>query len=235
MDNSVIIKGYKDGIVLQLDPELPFPELESRIRSKFEASSKFLGNARMAITFKDRTLTAEEQKQVLGIISETTDLEIICVFDNNEENEALLKKSVDEVVGSLSDLSARVFRGVLPEGKTLSSEASLIIVGNVEKGAVVNTGGSVCVLGTLSGTVNAGMNFGRESFVYASVFNPEALTLRGISYSPEPEPVKKHRLFSGKKSEEKHPVLVTVFEDSLSLEPVREETFCNSGELAEFL
>lgn len=235
MDNSVIIKGYKDGMILQLSPDLPFPELEEKIRAKFTTSAKFLGNAKMAITFKDRVLSQEEQKRILGIISEVTELEVLCVFDNDEENEEILKKSVDDVIGSLSDLSGRVFRGVLPSGKTLEAETSLIIVGNVEKGAVVKSGGSVTILGALKGTVHAGTNFNKDSYVYASILEPEEITINGILYEPEPEPKKRRHLFGRKEQPVKLPKLVTRVEDSLMSETVTEDTFFDSGELMEFM
>jgi len=201
--------------------------LREKIEAKFKSSAKFLGTAKMALTFEGRTLSPEEQKIVLGIISRTTDLEIICVFDNEEENEELLKKSVDQVIGSLSDMSARVFRGVLPYGKHLESETSIIIVGNVEKGAEVISGGSIVVLGSLLGKVSAGTNYNKESFVFASIMNPEELKINEILYEKSVEPKKKKKgLFRRKEEPIVHlPSLATVFEDTILMETVTEDTF----------
>src|SRR5690554_1267764 len=93
MENSVIIKGNKYGIIAVLDSEMPFSELKVKIRDKFRESSKFFDNAEMGISFEGRELTNEEQREVLNIISEETDLRIVCVVDTDKEKEEIFKKT----------------------------------------------------------------------------------------------------------------------------------------------
>ncbi len=50
MDNSVIIKGSKNGIAVRLDDTISFDELKSMIRDKFTASAKFFNNANLALS-----------------------------------------------------------------------------------------------------------------------------------------------------------------------------------------
>ena len=47
-------------------------------------------------------------------------------------------------------------RGTLKRGDTLESEASIVIIGDVEHGARVTAKGNVIILGELKGTVTAG-------------------------------------------------------------------------------
>ena len=49
MDNSVVIKGSKNGITVKLDDNLGFDELKDRIRTKFAASAKFFEKANLAL------------------------------------------------------------------------------------------------------------------------------------------------------------------------------------------
>lgn len=42
MDNSVIIKGNKHGIVVVMDENIPFAELKVSLAEKFRSASKFL-------------------------------------------------------------------------------------------------------------------------------------------------------------------------------------------------
>ncbi len=183
MDNSVMIKGYKNGIILLLDDKLPFSDLIERIRMKFKDSAKFLGSAKMALTFDGRELTQAEQKEVLSVISETTELEIICVFDNNEANDALLKRSIDQVISSLSNQTGQFFQGVLRSGQQLESENSIVIIGNVEKGARIISGGNIVVIGALEGTAIAGTNANKESFIFAAHMFPEHLQIGKYVYA----------------------------------------------------
>ena len=91
MDNSVIIKGSKSGITVFLDNEMPFEELLESVSDKFKNASKFFNNANMAISFDGRDLSAEEEKRILNVISDVSELNIVCVLDenNNIDEEAL--------------------------------------------------------------------------------------------------------------------------------------------------
>ena len=77
LDNSVIIKGSKSGITVFLDNEMPFEELLESVSDKFKNASKFFNNANMAISFDGRDLSAEEEKKILNIISDVSDLNIV--------------------------------------------------------------------------------------------------------------------------------------------------------------
>ena len=92
MKNSVIIKGNKYGIILILDSELPFEELKDEIIQKFKDSAGFFGNAQMALSIEGRKLSAEEEKELLDIISTYTTLSIICVVDSDSNREEFFKK-----------------------------------------------------------------------------------------------------------------------------------------------
>ena len=82
MDNSVIIKGLNNGIIVVLDPDIEFNLLKEKVTKKFKDSSKFLGNAQVAISFEGRKLSEEEQLELLQIISEQSELKIIVRYKN---------------------------------------------------------------------------------------------------------------------------------------------------------
>ena len=82
--------------MLFLNPDMPFEELKVLIAEKFSESSKFFENAKMAISFEGRNLTNEEQREVLDIISENTDMHIVCIMENDAEKEESFKKTVEQ-------------------------------------------------------------------------------------------------------------------------------------------
>ena len=65
MNNSCLIKSFPNGIVLHLDPEKPFADLLIDIAEKFSESRAFFKDAKMALAIKGRTLTEEEEIQVI--------------------------------------------------------------------------------------------------------------------------------------------------------------------------
>ena len=95
MNNPVMIKGNRFGIVLVLDDEMPFPKLCDKIRMKFMESNKFFDkNVQMAISFEGRQLTNEEQDYILEIINQCCDLEISYIIDKNDETERFFENCI---------------------------------------------------------------------------------------------------------------------------------------------
>ena len=186
MDNSVMIKGDKYGIVLVMDKDMPFSDLLEKIAEKFSSAAKFYGNATMAISFKGRKLTVEEEKQILDTIESNTKLNIICVVDTDEERQEMFKKAVEAKLMAQSTGTGQFHKGTLRSGQVLESESSIIILGDVNPGAKVIAKGNVIVLGSLKGTIYAGINGNENAFVVALYMNPVQITIGDtIARSPD--------------------------------------------------
>lgn len=167
MGNSVIIKGNKNGIVVVLDAKTEFEQLCSDLIDKFKGASKFFSKANMAVTFEGRKLSSDEERILLNVISENSDLNIVCVIDNDKMKEQFFKKAVDEKLEELSSHTGQFYKGTLRSGQILESESSIVILGDVNPGAKVIAKGNVIVLGTLKGNIYAGANGNENSFVVA--------------------------------------------------------------------
>ena len=102
MDNSVIIKGNKHGIVVVMDENIPFDELKEALAEKFRSASKFFDKANMAVSFEGRKISASEEKEILDIIAANSELNIICVVDNDKLRDEYYKKAVDNKLDVLS-------------------------------------------------------------------------------------------------------------------------------------
>lgn len=190
MNNSVMIKGTKSGIIVVLDNQIPFEELKQHIASKFNESRKFLGNASMAISFEGRKLTNEEQREILDIINENSELKIMCIVSNDEEMEQRFQKSLNEKLMELSSSTGQFYKGNLRSGQALESETSIIIIGDVNPGARVVSKGNVIILGSLKGNVFAGATGNENAFVVALDMRPVQIRIADtIGRSPD-RPIK---------------------------------------------
>lgn len=185
--NSIIIKGNKYGIVVVMNQDTSFDEIKSLLSEKLRESAKFFGNGTMAVSFEGRNLTGEEQRELLDVISESSDLNIACVIDNDERITEVFKKSVEKIENmvdnSTNDSSeadsqepapnredgntGKFFRGTLRSGQVLESDTSVVIIGDVNPGAKVSAGGNVIILGSLKGTVSAGTRGDANAFIVA--------------------------------------------------------------------
>ena len=96
MKEHVLIKGNRYGIVLVLDPDVPFEDLLIEIGVRFDDSSKYFNsNAQSAITFEGRELSSEEIERILDLIKKRTTLRIPYVIDNNKETEEKFQRIIE--------------------------------------------------------------------------------------------------------------------------------------------
>lgn len=180
MNNSVIIKGNKYGIVVILDDTLDFEELKKNIAIKFSESSKFFGDAKMAISFEGRKLSAQEQREILDVISENSALHIVCVMDTDTEHEENCKKTIEDKLMELSNRTGQFYKGTLRSGAVAEFETSVIIMGDVNNGARVVSKGNIIILGALKGTACAGATGNTNAFVVALDMRPLQIRIADI-------------------------------------------------------
>ncbi len=214
MDNPVIIKGNKYGIIVVLDSDMSFTELKIKIREKFKESSDFFDNAKMGISFEGRELTNEEQREILNIIGEETSLHIVCVIDTDKEIEETFKKTLDEKLMELSNTTGQFYKGNLRSGQVLESESSIIVIGDVNPGASIVSKGNIIVLGTLRGTVFAGASGNQHSFVVALSMQPGQIRIaESIARSPDNPVVE----------DAKEPKIAFLEEGNIYIEPLNKD------------
>ncbi len=241
MKNSVVIKGNKYGIIVVLDKELPFEELKEDLTAKFKESAKFLGDSSMGITFEGRELSDDEIKEILDIISTNSDLKIVCVVDNDKEREERFKKSleehleknqtVEEPIDSKDDAEledengGQFYRGTLRSGQVIESEASIIILGDVNPGAKVISAGNVIILGSLKGTVFAGVNGEMSSFVVALEMSPMQIRIGDyIARAADTVNFKKKSKKEKEKEKERQEAKIAFVDDgNIYIEPLNKE------------
>ena len=165
MSQAVVIKSNKYGINLILDKDMAFQELLTAIKEKFQESEKFFKNAKMAISFEGRTLTQEEEYQIIETITENTSISIICIVDNDETHADLVKQQIEAYYDSVSGREGEFYRGTLRSGQVLESVSSVVIVGDVNPGAKIISQGNIVVLGALKGNAYAGAAGDRNCFI----------------------------------------------------------------------
>ena len=235
MDNSVIIKGSKSGITVFLDNEMPFEELLESVSDKFKNASKFFNNANMAISFDGRDLSAEEEKKILNIISDVSDLNIVCVLDENNDMKTVYEEAVKKAIAStavqvpesasqpvsqtVSDLrtSCMFYKGTLRSGQVFEADGSVVVLGDVNPGGKVVAKGSVIVLGSLKGNIFAGVDGNENAFVVALDMDPMQIKIADIiARSSDSSPVRKKLKLKAKQPVQ--PKIAYVYEGNIYVE-----------------
>lgn len=185
MKNSVVIKSFPNGIVLHLDPEMPFDTLILDVADKFRESSSFFKDAKMALSIKGRALTDRQEQQILDAISENSNLRIICLVGEDDATNQNFVKALQQT--DFSDESGtgsegQFYRGTLKNGQVLETESSIVILGDVYPGSAIISAKDIIVLGGLFGKAYAGGNGNKNHYVTALEMAPEKLKIGDFKY-----------------------------------------------------
>ena len=181
MRNAVVIKSSKAGMTVILDPELPFGELLDAIGKKFSESARFWGSVQMALTLEGRDLTAAQEFAIVDTITKNSQIEVLCLLDTDAERIERCEKALNDKLMELNSQTGQFYRGTLKRGDCLESEASIVIIGNVDHGARVTAKGNVIVLGELKGTVTAGVSGNPQAVVMALDMAPLQIRIGDMS------------------------------------------------------
>lgn len=194
MNKYIVMKSFQNGISIHMDADAPFSEILSEIADKFTNARAFFKDVKVALSIEGRTLNTEEEKQVIQTITDNSDVQIICLIGKNEESGKGIIKALKRVETEKEEYNGRFHRGSLHTGQTLETEGSVVVIGNIEKGARVIASKDVIVIGSLLGEVHAGVAGGENHFVCALKFDPEKCRISDFRYSK----AKEKGLFSNK-------------------------------------
>lgn len=223
-ERSFTLKSYQKGLTLQIRPEADMETLLAELQEKFQNSRQFFGNMQVGIAISGKDLTEDEERSIINVIEENSDLQIVCLIGEDERiryllEEALEKDTEPEAAPSVPETDGQFYRGTLKNGQSLETEHSVIILGDVNPGAKVFSKRDVIVLGTLFGEVHAGIGSEEEDghFVCALEFSPEKLKIGSYKYIKKPE--KRFWPDSYKKS----PKIATLQGGEILVKPVTKE------------
>lgn len=193
MSSIVKIKSYPNGIRVQMDPECSFEEIAEGVEMKFRESRKFFGNKSVAISFEGRFLSFEEEDILCDIISDNTDMEIICVIEPDEEIDNFFQSAIRNMRDEFERNDICFYKKSIINEEIIDCKKDIVIIGDVNPGCTVVSDGSIFVFGGLYGAAFAGVSDPEDEIsdkvILAMEMAPEELKIGSIFY----EPVKKNK------------------------------------------
>lgn len=217
--NAVVIKSFSNGITLHLDPDITFPELLQEVEFKFRESSAFFKEAKMALSLEGRTLTDQEEREIISVITENSDINIVCLVGKDElTNQNFIKalQQFDYENGEHSG-EGQFYKGTLKNGQVLETENSIVILGDVYPGSAIISQKNIIIIGGLFGEAYAGGNGDKTHYVVALEMSPEKLTIGDFKYKSKE---KGHKWSIKSKIQ---PKIAYVSHDKVILEPLTKE------------
>lgn len=170
--SAVIIKSNPYGLVLNLDPDLPFEELRLAVAETFRKSAGFFKKASLALTFRGRVLTKEQESMLVDSIVESAGIHVICLVDESKEAAEYYRQAVTHAIEKQKEEEGQFYRGTLRSGQVLETESSVVIIGDVNPGAQVVSKGNIVILGCCMGNIYAGASGNSRCFAAALTMKP---------------------------------------------------------------
>jgi len=208
MDDSITLKGIKQGLLVTFKPDIKWTDITARLMSLIDSQGSFFQGAHVTLSVGEREIRRHELANmqnlllkrgvtVLAVISDSpttqasvrklglkTDLTTVEMEASPVEDEIVLKPPpIDpEERGTEGVLVRRTLRN----GRTIHSEGHVVVMGDVNAGAMITAVGDVIVWGRLRGTVHAGVKGDESAVVCALDLAPTQLRIAGhITISPE--------------------------------------------------
>ena len=176
IDNCVVFKGIGKDIVLILSETVSFEDIKETLNKKIEASSKFFSGVTTSITLKGRELSENEEKEIIDIISEKGNINISFLKTDTD-----ISSSKNIINTNMPNCSfTKYHKGSIRSGQVLEFEGSIVIIGDINPGAMVKATGNITVLGQLKGIAHAGCNGDKKAFVSAIYMVPVQLRIADI-------------------------------------------------------
>lgn len=205
MENDIIFKGTKDGIIVLLNEELEYEKLKKALEEKSQDAKNFFGGTKTGLVFKGRNITSDELSELTSIVSEKGGLDITFSSDEIYVNKYLKKDEAEndiakkinkiknknmekDIINTLGEESTLLHKGSLRSGHLIRHSGSVIILGNINQGAEVIATGNIIILGHAKGLVHAGCSGDNNCIVFALNLDPIQLRISSIiTYIPKNE------------------------------------------------
>lgn len=178
-NSRVSIKGTKDGLVFHLDDQVDFAEvleeLEHTLRDK---QARLLNGPDVSVRIQlgKRQISVHEEHRLRELFLTRPNL-IITDIESRFDH---YRHDYDPLT-NLESVS-----GTVRSGQVLETKGSLLLLGDVNPGGTIRSGGHIFILGALRGMAHAGFQGNKSAIIAASQMSPTQLRIADIiSRSPD--------------------------------------------------
>ncbi|MGL4361983.1 MAG: septum site-determining protein MinC [Cellulosilyticaceae bacterium] len=198
IQNYVVFKGSLDGVIVILDENCAFETILEVFNEKLQSSRKFFQGAQTNIKFSGRKLSLEEESALMDILKnqDIFNVTFIHPFERTEEAISDAKEHwAQEELQKPNVSLLYTHYGMVRSGQSIDYKGSVLVLGDVNPGGVINADGNIIVMGTLNGRVHAGRNLKtQKAFVIATHMHPLQIKIGTvIAQSPEGERVNRKK------------------------------------------
>lgn len=168
----VSFKGIKEGIYILID-EGDFEKIKEELERNLESKLDFFEGSKI-LGIKSNYLLEEEKEELSHIITEKYNLSI------SSEGLPQSLEGSEEFYTGLDEGITRFINSTIRSGQEIEYNGNIVIIGDVNPGAIIKAKGNIIILGTFKGVAHAGADGNKEAIVAATDLRPTQLRIADI-------------------------------------------------------
>ena len=200
-DDAVVLKGNRDGVAVIIDERASIEAAVRDLRTKLASAGSFFRGAVFRLESGNRTLSKDER----DVLTSTMEEFGILLRDagRTERGGGTVARGehaapwgtgdreyLEQVAGAAARDAASdqtlLVRRTIRSGQRIEYDGNVVIMGDVNAGAVVTCSGDIIVLGALRGLAHAGAEGNTSAIVMAFRLQPTQLRIAHvISRAPD--------------------------------------------------
>lgn len=212
--NSIAFKGTSNGLFLNIDEGVPFEDIP-KFMKEIAVKSKHFYKGGTVIGLTGKKLSYKEKAVIESLLLESFDLKVMSlempepvqshkksITEKEEKLEVqdikpiesakeiveptkiMEVKSVERAEATPPQRAHYVF-GTLRSGKSVEYSGDVVVIGDVNPGAVIVAEGNIFVMGRVMGFVHAGSAGDDQAFIVANLLKPTQIRIsKHISVPP---------------------------------------------------
>lgn len=189
MNNLLNFKGVKDGLILQINANASFTEIKKAIQVKAEngpgliKNSDLIGVIGTELSYKEKAILEELLSKLLKI--NVLSLENFSYNGNKNNKENELENTLVNIPEKDSKQNNRTndtkfIETTLRSGNEIISDGHIVVLGDVNPGAILKAKGNILVMGKLRGIAHAGIDGNNNAFIAANSLMPNQIRISDI-------------------------------------------------------
>ncbi len=211
MQGYIAIKGTRNGLLLTLEPETPFSELLTALADRLAEAPTFFRGASLTVDTSRRMLRVSERVQLENLLAHyqmsVVPLEQVMSAQPLKNDDLSLPSFTRTSATPPQDEGEQVsrdqresdntlfLRRTVRSGQAVHHASNVVVLGDVNPGAEIVSGGDVIVWGVLRGMVHAGFPDNESAVVCSLQLCPVQLRIAhllsrppdGFEVQPRPE------------------------------------------------
>lgn len=176
MNSAISFQVRPEGVVINLNPDADFFKIEEEMIKHVNQADDFFADVDIYLNITKHIFEMEQINKLMDILQSYNDVNKIFVTSDNKTESTPNSYRKDTL------LIERTIRS----GQRVKYPTNVVIMGDINPGAVVIAGGDVIVLGKLKGVVHAGADGSADAKIFALHLQPTQLRISNIiSRSPD--------------------------------------------------